>query len=162
MKNTSSHKPLEIEVFNPIKQTYIVRFAFNQIKEEESTIWEFEEIQFSHSPTVDEIKTLITDHYNKCCDVEILSGFVYKETPIWLSSENQFNYKSAFDLAKQTNSSNLPVKFKFGSDIEPQYFVFETLETLEDFYIKMNLFTNNTLNKYWELKDSIDWGLYSI
>ena len=28
---------------------------------------------------------------------------------IWLSSENQFNYKVAYDLALQTNGANLPI-----------------------------------------------------
>lgn len=163
----ANNRPLEIEVLNSIKGTYIVRFDFIEkfIENEEisnTSFWEFQEKIFEYKPSIDELKSLITDYYNKCCDVEILSGFVYDETPIWLSQENQFNYKASFDLAKQTNGSNLPVKFKFGSDIEPKYKSFETIEYLEDFYLKMNLFTNNTLNKYWELKDSIDWELYTI
>ena len=162
MKQKSTQKPLELEVLNSIKQTYIVRFAFNESIQEENSYWEFEEIIFKHKPSLEEIKTLITDYYNKCCDKEILSGFVYNNLPVWLSQENQLNYKSAFDLAKQTNSSNLPVKFKFGTDIEPQYFVFETLEKLEDFYIKMNQFIHSTLEKNWNLKDDINWEQYII
>lgn len=139
-------------------ENYLLRW---DVKEEIEGMFTYEEIRLNN-PTLEKIKTLITDYYNKCCDKEILSGFTYNDVPVWLSSENQFNYKSAFDLAKQTESSNLPVKFKFGSDIETQYFVFETLEKLEDFYIKMNQFIHSTLEKNWKLKDEIDWKLYTI
>jgi hypothetical protein len=39
--------------------------------------------------------------------------------PVWLSTENQFNYKAAFDLATQTGGKSLPVTFKFGSTNNP-------------------------------------------
>ena len=39
--------------------------------------------------------------------------------PVWLSSENQFNYKAAYDLAVQTGGATLPVTFKFGTDEVP-------------------------------------------
>jgi hypothetical protein len=56
--------------------------------------------------------------------------------PVWLSSENQFNYKAAYDLAVQTGGATLPVTFKFGTDEVPQYREFVTLEELTDFYTK--------------------------
>lgn len=160
MKKTYSNEAPELVLhINPVKNIWQIAFDVKKVEENK---FEYLTYEFRYKPTLEEIKTLITDYYNKCCDKEILNGFTYENLPVWLSQENQFNYKSAFDLAKQTNSSNLPVKFKFGTDIEPQYFVFETLEKLEDFYIKMNQFTHSTLEKYWELKDSIDWELYSI
>ena len=39
---------------------------------------------------------------------------IWNNKRIWLSSENQFNYKVAYDLALQTNGANLPIIFKFG------------------------------------------------
>ena len=44
----------------------------------------------------------VYDWYNKQTDEKILSGFVWKGMKVWLSAENQFNYKAAFDLAMQT------------------------------------------------------------
>ena len=35
-------------------------------------------------------------------DEKIVSGFVWRDMQVWLSSENQFNYKAAYDLAVQT------------------------------------------------------------
>ncbi len=82
--------------------------------------------------------------------------------PVWLSSENQFNYKAAFDLATQTAGANLPVRFKFGTDDEPQYYIFSNLEDLTDFYTKALKYVDSILNEGWEEKDSIDWSVYDI
>ena len=80
--------------------------------------------------------------------------------PIWLSSENQFNYKTAYDLAVQTNGASLPIKFKFGTDESPVYYTFESLEDFSDFYMSAVAHVNTVLNEGWEKKDSIDWEVY--
>ena len=59
----------------------------------------FEEVTLDYKPSLEKIQDLIYDWYNKQTDKAILSGFVWKDMPVWLSSENQFNYKAAFDLA---------------------------------------------------------------
>jgi hypothetical protein len=81
---------------------------------------------------------------------------------VWLSSENQFNYKAAYDLAIQTNGANLPIKFKFGSTEDPIYYTFESIGDLQDFYISAMNFINTTLNEGWNKKDSINWEDYKI
>jgi hypothetical protein len=74
---------------------------------------------------------MINDYYNKQTDYKIVSGFKWKEKPVWLSSENQFNFKAAYDLAKQTDGANLPVMFKIGEENgDPVYYTFETIEEL--------------------------------
>ena len=82
--------------------------------------------------------------------------------PIWLSSENQFNYKAAFDLAVQTQGMNLPSTFKFGTTDEPIYYTFETIEDLQDFYTSAVKYINDTLAEGWKQKDSIDWKAYEM
>lgn len=77
-----------------------------------------------------------------------------------LSGENQFNYKSAYDLAVQTGGGTLPVTFKFGTDMEPVYRTFETLEELTDFYTKAMRHIQNALADGWEKKDAFDINLY--
>ena len=57
---------------------------------------EYMEEDFDHKPTVDEIKGIIIGWYNSNIDTEIVSGFVWNDTSVWLSTENQFNYKTAF------------------------------------------------------------------
>lgn len=119
-----------------------------------------DQISFPYKPTVDVIKDAILDIENAAIDKKILSGFVWNDMTVWLSSENQFNYKAAYDLAIQTNGANLPLTFKFGDSEDPKYHEFKTLEDLSDFYIKVVSFVNTTLAEGWKKKDSINWDLY--
>lgn len=81
---------------------------------------------------------------------------------VWLSTENQFNYKAAYDLAVQTSGFSLPIIFKFGTTEEPIYYTFEDMETFNDFYIKAMTYINTQLSEGWVFKDSIDWSVYNI
>lgn len=117
---------------------------------------------FTEKPTITQVKKIITAQINSDIDRKILCGFVWKDMPVWLSSENQFNYKAAFDLAAQTGGANLPVRFKFGTDDEPQYYTFSNLEDLTDFYTKALKYVDSILNEGWKEKDSIDWSVYDI
>lgn len=81
---------------------------------------------------------------------------------VWLSSENQFNYKAAYDLAVQTGGQNLPIVFKFGATDEPVYHTFSTVEELSDFYLKAMTYINTVLAEGWAEKDAIDWEKYKI
>lgn len=122
----------------------------------------WQEKRFSYLPTFDEIKNLITDYYNCQINEEILCGFVWNGMQIWLTNENQFNYKAAYDLAVQTNGATLPVKFKFGDNSNAVYYVFTNLETLSDFYVKAIEHIKSALEKGWQKKDSINWDVYKF
>lgn len=117
---------------------------------------------FHHKPTLSYIKNMILDWNNKQVDYKILNNFVWNDMKIWLSTENQFNYKAAYDLAIQTNGANLPIVFKFGTTEEPVYHNFETLEDLSNFYVSAMTYINNTLAEGWNKKDNIDWSVYNI
>ena len=117
---------------------------------------------FNHLPTLAEIKQVVIGWYNEQIDQQILSGFKWRDISVWLSSENQFNYKAAYDLAVQTNGSTLPVTFKFGSDDEPIYYKFANLEEFADFYTKAMLFIQTSLSEGWAKKDSVDWAKYTL
>lgn len=121
---------------------------------------QFEEVTLDYKPSLEKIQDLIYDWYNKQTDKAILEGFVWKDMPIWLSSENQFNYKAAFDLAMMSDGANLPIKFKFGTTKDPIYYTFETVGDLSDFYMQAMSYINNTLDKGWQQKDSINWNKY--
>lgn len=120
----------------------------------------FEEVTLDYKPSLEKIQDLIYDWYNKQTDKAILEGFVWKDMPIWLSSENQFNYKAAFDLAMMSDGANLPIKFKFGTTKDPIYYTFETVGDLSDFYMQAMSYINDTLDKGWQQKDSINWNRY--
>lgn len=129
-------------------------------EEIESPLATWQEHTFNHIPTLSEIKEVITNYYNKLIDQSILSGLVWNGMKVWLSSENQFNYKVAYDLAVQTNGATLPIVFKFGDDDEAVYYEFKTLEDLSNFYITSINYVQTVLQEGWNKKDKINWDIY--
>lgn len=159
MKKAIGNGSKYIECINPKKNKWKIRWDF-QTKEE--GIVEYMEEDFDHKPTDDEIKDIIVKWHNSEIDKEIISGFTWNGLPIWLSMENQFNYKTAFDAAVMSNSATLPVKFKFGSDDNPTYYEFKTIEELSDFYYKAIAYVQSVLQKGWNQKDSFNIKNYQV
>lgn len=118
------------------------------------------EIISQYKPKINNIKQALLDGINQMIDDKILSGFVWKDMPVWLSTENQFNYKAAYDLAVMSQGKSLPVLFKFGTTENPIYYTFETLEDISDFYLSAMAYISKTLEDGWVMKDSIDWSEY--
>jgi len=87
---------------------------------------------------------------------------VWKDMPIWLSTENQFNYKAAYDCARDTAGQSLPVKFKFGTDEEPVYYTFTTFEELQEFYMTSLQFVQQVLDEGWAEKDGLDLSVFTL
>ena len=110
---------------------------------------------FDHIPTKEEVCDVIHAQVDADTDLTILERFVWNEKPVWLSMENQFNYKAAYDLAVQSQGQSLPVKFKLGQrDGQPVYHNFEDMTEFTDFYTKAIAFVNLTLNEGWVKKDA--------
>ena len=99
---------LLVECVNPRYKKYRMRW---DIQPYEDNIITFLETEFTHKPTMSEIKDTILSWINSKTNERILSGFYWKDMLIWLSTENQLNYKVAYDLATQTEGVNLPVTF---------------------------------------------------
>lgn len=148
-----------IECVSPARNKWRVRW---DVQEHEDGSADYMEAEFGHKPTEDEIKSTVIGWYNKQTDELILSGFRYEDALVWLSSENQFNYKAAYDLAVQSGGATLPVKFKFGTDEQPVYRVFGNLEDLTDFYTKAMRFIQDTLDAGWQKKDLFDLRQYQV
>lgn len=115
-----------------------------------------------YKPTVSEVKYLIIDTINANTDEKILNGFVWKGIHVYLSSENQNNFKAAFDLNMQMGGAMLPIKFKLGEDAEGKtvYHTFENMEDFTDFYTSAVAYINQCLNEGWAEKDSLDMSNY--
>lgn len=156
MRGNGTRKTKHLECIDSKRNVWKVRWDFTATENGFS----FEEKSFNRKPSIEQIKDLIYEWYNKQTDEKILSGFVWKGMKIWLSSENQFNYKAAFDLAMQTAGQSLPVKFKFGTPAEPIYYIFDSLAELTDFYTGAMRYINNTLDEGWSKKDNINWNKY--
>lgn len=143
----------------------VVRYGKEQYDDKNSTWYEvyFNKNQYP-VVTLEDIKEAILADINSQTDEKILAGFVWEEKPVWLSSENQFNFKAAYDLAVQTKGKSLPVKFKLGENEEgePVYHTFEDMVEFTDFYTSAIAYINYCLNEGWVRKDSIDWTVYEV
>lgn len=111
---------------------------------------------FEHVPTKDELVQVLQQHINALTDLKILTGYVWQGKNVYLSTENEFNFKAAFDLAVQTSGATLPIKFKLGEDEHgtPVYHTFTDMESFTDFYVNAIAFVNAMLNEGWQLKDA--------
>lgn len=145
-----------IECVSPAKNKWRIRW---DIQEQENGSATYMEAEFKYKPSEDEIKQTVLGWFNEQTDIVILSGFEWNGMPVWLSSENQFNYKAAYDLAVQTDGATLPVTFKFGNE-EPCYHIFDTVEELTDFYTKAMLHIQHTLADGWKKKDAFNVEQY--
>lgn len=148
-----------MECVSPARNKWRVRW---DVHEKSNGAADYMETEFDHRPNDEEIKETVIDWYNNQTDRAILSGFSYEDNTVWLSTENQFNYKAAYDLARQSDGATLPVKFKFGSEEKPVYRVFENMEDLTDFYTKAMRYILETLDAGWKKKDAFDLERYRI
>lgn len=107
----------------------------------------------------EELIKAFQEKINARVNEEILFGFVWNDMPVWLSVENQTNYKAAYDLAFQAQVMSMPftpVKFKFGIDDAPIYHDFTSFNELADFYVKAVAYIQNCYEDGWREKDSLD------
>lgn len=146
---------IDTPIVERVSKDYFVRWDFQTDENGEVT---FQEVKFPYKPTLEIIKEIILKVENLKVDSKILEGFEWNGMNVWLSSENQFNYKAAYDIAIQTGGMNLPLIFKFGSTENPEYYEFKTIEDLSGFYMGAMKYINDTLAEGWEKKDSIDWS----
>ena len=117
---------------------------------------------FDHRPAVNELHQLIIDTINADTDEKILKGFVWQGIRVWLSQENQNNFKAAYDLAVQSEGATLPVKFKLGEDASGAaiYHTFEGMADFTNFYTHAVSYINQCLNDGWQEKDNLDMEPY--
>ena len=117
---------------------------------------------YDHKPTKTELKEDITQLIDGITDSKILQGFRWNEVSVYLSTENQMNFKAAFDLNMQTGGLMLPVKFKLGEDADGNavYHTFENMEDFMDFYTSAVSYINQCLSEGWAEKDSLDMSSY--
>lgn len=113
MDRIQGHKDVKVlECTNPVKGLW--RMRWDIIVAEDSNSATYMEEQFDHKPTKAEVKALIHQYYNDKTEENITSGLRFEGSVVWLSTENQANYKAAYDLAVQTQGESLPYKVKLG------------------------------------------------
>lgn len=116
---------------------------------------------YKHKPTIGEMRVDVDELMNCITERRILSGYVWMGKRVWLSQENQFNFKAAYDLAVQSGGANLPVTFKLGEDGfgNALYHTFDVLGDLQDFYVGCVNHVLDCINEGWKEKDSVDYSV---
>ncbi len=159
MRTKGSYGVKLLECTNPYKERWSVRWDI-QPEEEVAGAVNYEEAVFDHKPEPEEIRNTVLNRINYKVSSTIWENFTWKGHPVWLSAENQFNYKAACDLAVQTAGKSLPVTFKFGTDEEPVWYEFTTTEELTDFCTSMIAFIRTTVEAGWKEKSAFDFPVY--
>lgn len=142
---------------------WILFYGFGKDDEASDTGWEYRHT-FDHKPTLSEVRELIISTINAATEEKIINGFVWNGIPVYLSTENQFNFKAAYDMAEMSQGATLPIKFKLSEDGAgtPIYHEFADLGEFRDFYSKAMTYINQTLNDGWAEKDSVDWSVFTL
>lgn len=140
----------------------IIGYDLKQVSE---TMYEWYEIYIYKKQksylSFQDVKDAILDDINSQTDYKILTGLVWNDKPVWLSTENQFNFSEGERKAKD-NPSRLPITYKIGQDSDgnPVYHTFTTVEEITGFYDTCFAYINQCLNEGWQRKDSIYWTPY--
>ena len=134
-----------IVCLNPVKGIWRVRLAITETE----TGAEWYEHDFSHRPTADEVRSLFVQMVNEKVQQSILTGMTYEGMPVWLSEENQLNFRS---------TPTVPVRFKLGEnpDGTPVYHTFNTQKELTAFNKAVADHIATCLNEGWTEKDAFD------
>lgn len=143
-----------LQCINPSLNKWMV--LWNKTEEEDGS-FVYKGGILESTPTIDDIKNLINTEINSEVSEAITQGLVIDGQTVYLSLENQLNYKAAYDLAVQTSGKNLPVTFKFGVDY---YKSFSTIEELEGFYMATRNHIDKAILSGWEKKKAIDYSQY--
>lgn len=119
-----------------------------------------------------EVKAAIIGDINARTDEAILCGMDWtiqhgsdegKAIKVWLSKENQENYKAKHDAAIQyPELVTFPMKYKVGEDEEGNavYENFQDINELAQFYLAGLSYIEQCYNAGWAEKDAIDWTPY--
>lgn len=124
------------------------------------SVWK--SVVINGEPGKEAIKETLFNIINGEVSNAILNSFAWKGYKVYLSQQNQMNYKNAFDIAVATDGESLPVTFRFSRLGKTEYYTFDTLDELKKFYIDMNKHITNCLSNGWKRKDSINADDYII
>lgn len=153
--------------FAPVRQDASrIIVSYNLQAEADGEHYTWDEVCFYKKqiaqPTKEQIKAAIIADINQAVVKQIKDGFEWNGHKVWLSIENQADYKAAADLAYQTDGKSLPETARFGSDDDPDPYTFTDANELISFWEQAHRYINDVRKAGWDLKDSIDWDKYVI
>lgn len=141
------------------KKNWLLTFGYFKDKDNLNAAWHYRK-NYSHKPSEEELKKDLETLINSITDQSILNGFVWNNIPVYLSTENQINFKAVYDLTVQTSGKTLPIRFKLGEDSDGNavYYNFTDIDTFTDFYSKAVTYITDCINAGWVKKDSINYN----
>ena len=151
-----------INDFVPIRSERIrnvVSYAFTPVGDGVHALWNEIYLYKKQDPDMSykSIRNYILNDIDTETKRRITEEMRWNDHMVWLSIENQQNYKTALDMAVETDGSNLPVRLRLGTTDEPHYEVFETIESLKEFWVSCSNHISECLRAGWALKDSVQW-----
>ena len=132
----------------------------------------FIETEFPYKPSMKEVKEFVLGVINAQTDDKILTGYQWKVlhgkdkdkvASVWLSEENQNNYKAYHDAAViYPDVAVFPVVYKIGEDAngEAIYEDFQSVQELAQFYLGGISHIKQCLDEGFAKKDSFDFTPY--
>ena len=151
---------------------FVIGYGLTQLTD---TLYEWFEITIykRQQPivTLVDVKQAVIDGIDAKTDERILEGYEWtvlhgpqegKTVKVWLSKENQTNFKAKHDRALQKpDSVTWPITYKVGeADGQPVYELFADIDELTDFVYGAQDYIEAQLGIGWQEKDSIDWAPY--
>lgn len=148
-KATGNKNIAPMVCLNAVRNQWRVRLEITET--EDGAEW-YEE-DFNYRPSADEIRQLYNELVNEQVRQQILNGFMYEGKAVYLSEENQLNFRSA---------ASTPVRFKLGEneDGNPVYHTFESSEELASFNKQMSDYIVTCLNDGYQRKDAFKTEYY--
>ena len=116
--------------------------------------------QTREKPKKEELQKLLFETVNESVADKILRGMSWDGQMVWLSDENQMNYKFAHDRAIQTDGKSLPMVVKVGDEYSPEYVELKTIDEVKEFWNACLDHISECIQEGWNEKDSIDWNLF--
>ena len=117
-------------------------------------VFSWDTIELTYKPTPNKIKELVYNKINQQVEFIITNCFIWNVYKVYLTKENQADYKMYYDLAFQTNGESLPVTVKFEKSGKDEYYTFDLLSEFTDFYTKMVKHINKSLSDCWKIKEN--------
>lgn len=116
------------------------------------------QIAYTGKPNAQTIYADIINDIDSRAKNDIYNGFSYNNKPVYLSLENQQNFSAAYTLAKITDMAE-PVTLRISF---ANYLTFTKITDLENFINTYTRYINDTLKKYWTMKENINQNYYEF
>lgn len=158
----------------------VICYDYTEINETDAT-WREVELNKRQHQIVDFelVRNAILADINQRTDERILTGYEWtllhgdetlpkkqrrigETVNVWLSNENQTNYKAKYDLHYQKPEAlTFPCVYKIGEqEGEAIFETFQTFDELEQFYLGGIAWIEQQVNIGWAEKKAIDWTPY--